>query len=173
MLISTLLTVSCKEDLDEKNVSNEQTEVYISESANSLKELLLNRVKKTSRINAEIALKSIIELFEKSLIDTTSSEEPIDIYVIYGIDFWEENEEYETFQITLAHQVVENEVLYENRISLTYKPDDFEQIREFDQRFRRGLDNLKEFRMVVEDSPGFKKSLLSTPIKIEIIKEEI
>lgn len=173
LVITSLFVISCEGELNKEEVTSEETNIYISDSATALKALLYDKVNEESQINAEIALQSIIELFETSSIDTLTNEHPIDIYVIYGTELWAEYDEEETFQITLAHQTVENKVPYEYRVTLIYEPSKFTQIKEFDLRHKRDLNTIAHFTIAVKDSPGFKKTLLSSPIKIEIIKEEI
>lgn len=168
----TLLIFSCEGE-SKNNVNNDEPEIYISESAASLKKTLLNKVDDITEINSNVALKSIIEQFENSQNDSLSEDNPIDIYVIYDTDTCDEFDEKETFQITFAHQTIENEVLYEYRITLIYEPKQFASIKEFDLRFDKSKNNLDDFEITVRNSPGFKNSLLLNPIKINVSKEEI
>lgn len=170
---STLLVFSCSGELNKEEVTHEKTEITIDESAIKLKAQLLNKVKKEADIDLKIALESIIELYNTSSVDTTTNEETIDLYVIYGTAIWEESDEAETFQITLAHQAVENEILFEYRCTFIYHPKEFREIQEFDRRCIKPFDDLEAFIRDVQASPGFKKALRLTPVKIEIEKEEI
>jgi hypothetical protein len=173
LVLTSLFLISCHEEQNKKEVISDKAEIYISESAIELKSILFKKVQKESEINVEIALQSIIELYEDSAIDTASNEEPIDLYVIYGVGLWDEYGEDETFQITFAHQAVEHEILYEYRISFNYEPAKFGQIIKFDLRYNRSTDIIEQFKHAVRDSRGFKKALRLSPTKIEIIKEEI
>ena len=105
----------------------------------------------------------------------TTNEKPIDIYAIYDSDYWQENRESETFEITFAHQVVEesNGPLYEYRITLIYSTEPFEGIEEFDLRFPRDKDDLDSYKKSIKQSKGFKKASTIDEQRIEIIKEKI
>jgi hypothetical protein len=171
--ITLLLFTSCTGDLNDDQAAHENIDVHISDSASAFKELLLKRVKKQSEINAEIALQSILELFETNSNYTVSNEEAIDIYVIYSIGTWGEYDVGETFQIAFAHQTVEDKDLYEYSVTFIYESSKFARIKEFDARYDASIDNIEEFKSLVRDSPGFKKSILSSPKKIVIEKVEI
>lgn len=173
LVIMTLLIFSCEGESKNNKVTNDKPEIYISDSATTFKKLLFDKVDHESEINSIVALQSIIEQYENSQSDTTSDENPIDIYVIYDTDLWDEFEEKETFQITFAHQTIENEILYEYRITLIYEPKQFASIKEFDLRYDNNNNNLEDFTISVRNSPGFKKSIQLTPFKINVIKEEI
>ena len=126
-----------------------------------------------SELNPETALISIIELYQANKkITVESNEKPIDIYVIYGADYWKEDAE--TFEIAFAHQKVDqnNGNLYEYRIDMIYKPTGFKEIEEFDLRYDSTLD-IKQFEKSIRESHGFQKALKTKPMKVEIIKEQI
>jgi hypothetical protein len=165
--------LSCEVGSKGEEVPDVGTEVYINDSTTKLKTILFDKVQDESQINPEIALESIVDLFESSSIDTTTNEQPINLYVIYDTDVWDEYDEDETFQITMAHQTVESQVLYEYRITLIYEPSRFTGIKEFDLRFEKDAKSISDFKKKVIESPGYIKSLHSTPVRIEIIKEEI
>ena len=126
-----------------------------------------------SELNPEIALNSIAELYQSNTnIMVESNEKPIDIYVIYGTDYWKEDAE--TFEIAFAHQNVDQNDgnLYEYRIDMIYEPSDFKEITEFDLRHDSTSD-LKEFIKSIEVSDGFQKAMKIKPLRIELIKEQI
>jgi len=173
LAIMTLLIFSCDGESNNNKVTIDKPEIYVSDLATSFKKMLFNKVDQESEINSNVALQSIIEQYENSQSDTTSVENPIDIYVIYDTDVWDEFDEKETFQITFAHQAIENEVLYEYRVTLIYEPKRFASINEFELRYAKNKNNLEDFKISVRNSPGFKQSLQLTPIKIDVIKEEI
>ncbi|WP_452231335.1 hypothetical protein [Lacinutrix sp. MEBiC02595] len=138
-----------------------------------LEKIIAENLKGKSEINPEIALKSIIELYQKNEnIAIESNEKPIGIYVIYGTDYWKEDSE--TFELCFAHQKVDsnNGNLYEYRIDMIYEPNNFKGIEEFDVRYNSNMD-IVNFKKSIIISIGFKKAFDIEPTKVEIIKEQI
>jgi hypothetical protein len=149
------------------------TEIIVKGQADKLKNILDSNLNGKTELNPEIALNSIIELYQsnKNLI-VESNEKPIDIYVIYGTDYWKEDAE--TFEIAFAHQKVDpnDGNLYEYRIDMIYEPSEFKGIAEFDLRHNSTSD-LKQFEKSIKESDGFKKGLKIKPLKVEVNKERI
>lgn len=142
-------------------------------STGELEKIVAKHLNGESDLNPEIALKSIIELYQNTKDEVVeSNENPIDIYVIYGTDYWKEYAE--TFEIIFAHQKVDqnNGVLYEFRIDLIYDPSNFKGVEEFSVGYDSTMD-IEDFKNSVIKSIGFQKAFKIEPRKIEIIKEQI
>ena len=138
-----------------------------------LEKIISNNINNRKGINPKIALNLILEFYKENDKNSIKTKEtPIELYVIYNTDYWTENSK--TFEITFANQIVEriDSILYEYRITLIYNPKEFEGIKEFDLRYTN-KDNLEFFKTQIQQSVGYNKALLSKPIMIEIIREEI
>src|SRR5690606_13391136 len=109
-ILVSILFLGCNSS--EKN----ERKIVIKGQVDKLEEIVGVNLKGNSEMNPEIALNSIVELYQsnKSTI-VESNEKPIDIYVIYGTDYWKEDAE--TFEIAFAHQKVDQNDgnLYEYR----------------------------------------------------------
>jgi len=156
-------------------ISSEKNEIRIitKGQVDKLEKIVNSHLNSKFELSPETALNSIIELYQDNKnINVKSNEKPIDIYVIYGTDYWKENAK--TFEISFAHQKVEpnDGNLYEYRIDMVYKPIEFKEINEFDLRYDSTLD-LKEFEKSIRESKGFQKAVKTKPIKVIIIKEQI
>jgi len=142
-------------------------------STEELEKIVAKNMKGESDLNPEIALKSIVELYQNTKDEVVeSNENPIDIYVIYGTDYWKEYAE--TFEIIFAHQKVDQNDgnLYEYRIDIIYDPTDFKGIEEFSVGYDSTMD-IEDFKNSAIKSIGFQKAFKIEPRKIEIIKEQI
>jgi len=149
------------------------TKIIVKGQVDKLKKIVDANLNDKSELNPETALNSIIELYQANKnITVESNEKPIDIYVIYGTDYWKE--EAKTFEISFAHQRVDQNDgnLYEYRIDMIYIPAEFKEMAEFDLRYDSTLD-LKQFEKSIRESHGFQKALKTKPMKVEIIKEQI
>jgi len=149
------------------------TKIIVKGQVGKLEKIVDANLNGKSELNPEIAMNSIIELYQSnknSKVD--SNEEPIDVYVIYGTDYWKEDAE--TFEIVFAHQNVDQNDgnLYEYRIDMVYEPLEFKGIVEFDLRHDSTFD-LRQFKKSIKESDGFKKALEVKPLKVELIKEQI
>jgi thioredoxin-related protein len=153
----------------------EKSNIFISNSAELLGSIVTKNLNTNSEINPEISLNSIIRFYDITRHQKViSKEEPIDLYVIYGTDIWQENAETETFEITFANQHVSatDKVLYENRITLIYDFTDFVDIDEFTLYYEKNQ-NIENFKQSVKESIGYKMAQSKTPKRIEIIREQI
>ncbi len=152
-----------------------RTKIVVKGQVDKLEKIVHNNLNNESELNPEIVLNSIVELYlsDKNII-VGSNENPIDIYVTYGTDFWRENNKNKTFEISIAHQKVgENDgILYEYRIDMIYKPTEFKGITGFNLGYNPTSD-LGQFKKSIKESDGFKKALKIKPIRVEIIKERI
>ncbi|SFZ95200.1 hypothetical protein SAMN05428642_11210 [Flaviramulus basaltis] len=135
----------------------------------------LERIIKThtnlAELNPEIGLKSIIEFYEKSdSLTVDSNENPIPLYVTYGVDNWKMDQK--TFEITFANQRINQNdgKLYEYRIDLIYEPNDFMDEEEF---MTKNSTEIQKFKNEVMNSSGFKKAMKNQPNRIIIIEEQI
>lgn len=117
------------------------------------------------------AIKAMLEATREESIVT--EEETIDLYVLYGTDYWQGS--IKTFDIVFAHQLVQasDSTLYEYGINLSYDPTDFQEIVEFQMNYRDGPDDMDYFSRKVRESIGFQKATAISPKRIEIWKEEI
>ncbi|NHF61623.1 hypothetical protein FK220_019920 [Flavobacteriaceae bacterium TP-CH-4] len=149
------------------------SKIILKGQVDKLEQIVNSNLNGNSELNPVIALNSIVELYQSNKSSTVeSNEKPIDIYVIYGTDYWKDDAK--TFEIAFAHQKVDQNDgnLYEYRIDMIYEPSDFKEIAEFDLRHDSTSD-LKEFKKSIEESDGFQKALKIKPMKIELIKEQI
>lgn len=151
---------------------NDYPEIVTSGSTEGLEKIIARSRNGTDELTPELALNSIIELFKGLDEDQMGlSEKPIDLYVVYGTEYWVANKE--TFEITFAHQLLEDSLLYEYRITLIYKPEYFDGIEGLDLRYSNDNDDLTSFTTEVQQSIGYMKASTLSPYRIEIIKEEI
>ena len=126
-----------------------------------------------AELNPEIGLKSIIEFYaESNSLTIDSKENPIQLYVTYGVDNWKMDQQ--TFEITFANQRINQSdgKLYEYRIDLIYEPKEFIGEKEFMSQNSSEID-IDKFRNEVMNSSGFKKAMKSQPKKVIIINEKI
>jgi len=126
-----------------------------------------------TELNPEIGLKSIIEFYTKSdSLTIDSNEDPILIYVTYGVDNWKMDQK--TFEITFANQRVNQNdgKLYEYRIDLIYEPKEFIDEKEFMLKYNSEID-IEKFKKEVMNSSGFKKAMKTQPNRIIIIEDQI
>ncbi|MEP2688525.1 hypothetical protein [Maribacter dokdonensis] len=137
----------------------------------------LERVIKThtnlAELNPEIGLKSIIEFYKESdSLTTDSNENPIPLYVTYGVDTWKMDQK--TFEITFANQRIDKNdgKLYEYRIDLIYEPEEFIDEKEFISKYNAEI-NIDKFKKEVMSSSGFKKAMKNRLKKVIIINEQI
>ena len=137
----------------------------------------LERVIKThtnlTGLNPETGLESIIEFYTKSdSITIDSNENPIPLYVTYGVDTWKMDQK--TFEITFANQRVNKNdgKLYEYRIDLIYEPKEFIDEQKFMSKYNAEID-IDKFKKEVISSSGFKKAMKNQPNRIIIIEEQI
>ena len=144
-------------------------------SVENLEKIIEKLKDEDQNITPNIALNAILELYKSNNAKTITNEKPIAMYVLYDSDYWNENRTAETFDITFAHQVVEqvNGPLFEYRITLIYNTEPFKGIEAFFLKFRTDTDNLDSFIQSIKNSKGFKKALTHKEQLIELIKEEL
>ena len=151
------------------------TKIVVKGQVDKLEKIVDTNLNGESELNPEIALNSIVELYlSNKNITVESNENPIDIYVTYGTDYWRENTDNKTFEISIAHQKVDQNDgnLYEYRIDIIYNPTEFKGITNFDLGYNSTSD-LEQFKKSMKESDGFKKALKIKPMRVEIIKEQI
>ena len=167
LILTSVLFLGCNSN------GKNGTKIIVKGQADNLKKIVDANLNGKSELNPEIALNSIVELCQSNKnISVESNEKPIDIYVIYGTDYWKEDAE--TFEIAFSHQKVDQNDgnLYEYRIDMIYEPSEFKEIAKFDMRYDPTLD-LKQFKKSIRESNGFQKALKMKPVKVEIIKKRI
>jgi hypothetical protein len=144
---------------------------YFSDDA-LFNKIVRNGVKNTDFINTEILLGSVLKYIEScENTSVESTEKPIKLYLIYGIDYLIDDEK--TFQITIAHQKVDTKTkeLYEYRVELHYLPDEFSDIEDYNIRLEDET-KINVFADKIRKSKGFIRSLKNKPMRI-LIESEI
>jgi len=167
--VAVLLFMSCS------NQGQNKQPITKKGAVEKLEQVIEKFKGKDEKITPSIALNAILEIYNSKRTITETNEKPIDLYVIYDYGYWQENRESETFEITFAHQVVEepNGPLYEYRITMIYDTQLFEGIKEFDLRYSRDKDDLDSYKGAIMQSNGFKMASSTEAKRIEIIKEDI
>lgn len=153
---------------------NEQ--LLIRKGSVSKLEISIEKHTKTgNKITPETALLAILDIYKSKDKYIETNEKPIDIYVMYGTDYWTENQKSKTFELTFAHQVVEspNGQLYEYRIDMIYDTQELSHLEQLDYRFPRDEDDIDVYREFIKELEGFRLASGLEPQSIRIVKEKI